>query len=489
MLEQFSLNIRRNPMHNFHKSLIIISLLITIQFHCYSQSHLPSVSVESGVVVSTGKHAPFWFYSNQYGKISTKNNSIYLLPSIYRNFKEGSKIDYSYNLSPLLRYDGLGRSYMHQWYAGLKFHFIHFTAGAKEEFYGNQDSTLSSGNIIWSKNARPMPKLKLEVPNYTPVPFTWKYLEFKGGMAHGWFDDNEYNQNVWLHHKYFYFRLGGKLPVHVSYGLHHFAQWGGTANIDSLVNLPKDLKAFKSIFRGGGGYQAEPNIPRTEWANRVGNHLGSRNFGLEVDLRKTKVSLYWQNIFEDGSGKAYRNIKDGLFGISIQSKVKDKLFSGFVYEFFNTTDQSGRVNTTDSIKPDGQYYELGGNDDYFNSGVYIKGWTYKEQILGNPLFTSPQVFRGNELDFIRNNRIIAHHIGLSGKIKKVEYKLLYTYSRNYGTYAFPFLKIKEQHSILFNSQFPYKFPWNLSLTNSIAFDFGDLYYSNFAFVFTVYKKI
>lgn len=243
------------------------------------------------------------------------------MPSIYRNFSDSSKIDYSYNLSPLLRYDGLGRSYMHQWYAELKFHLIHFTAGAKEEFFGNQDSILSSGNIIWSKNARPMPKLTLGVPNYTPVPFTWEYLEFKGGMSHGWFDDNEYNKNVWMHHKYFYLRLGGKLPVHVSYGLHHFAQWGGT-NYDPYGELPQDWKAFKSIVRGGGGYTPDPNIPWAEWANRVGNHLGSRNFGAEVDFSKTKVSLYWQNIFEDGSGQAYRNIKDGLFGISIRSKEK-----------------------------------------------------------------------------------------------------------------------------------------------------------------------
>lgn len=77
----------------FHKSLFIIILLAINQI-CYSQSHVPSVSVESGAVVSTGKHAPFWFYSNQYGKVSTKNNSIYLLPSIYRNFKDSSKFDY-----------------------------------------------------------------------------------------------------------------------------------------------------------------------------------------------------------------------------------------------------------------------------------------------------------------------------------------------------------------------------------------------------------
>lgn len=470
-----------------HKSLIIFLLIIN-QLLSYSQSNVPSVSVESGAVVSTGKHAPFWLYSNQYGKISTKNNSIYLMPSIYRNFKDSGKLDYSYNFSPLLRFDGLGRSYMHQWYGEVKFHFVRFTAGAKEEFYGNQDSTLSSGCIIWSKNARPMPKLKLEVPNYTPAPFTWNYLEFKGGIAHGWFDDNEYNKDVWLHHKYFYLRLGGKLPVHVSYGLHHFAQWGGT-NYEPYGKLPHDFEAFKNVFLGRSGSSSDPNTPWTEYINKLGNHLGSRNFGMEIDLPKTKVSLYWQNIFEDGSGKAYRNIKDGLFGISIRSREKDKLITGFVYEFFNTTDQSGRVNELDSIDPiQNRPVELGGNDDYFNSGVYIKGWTFHEQTIGNPLITSPIINKGTGYDYIRNNRIIAHQIGFMGKFKRIGYKLLYTLSSNYGTYVYQFSSQKLQNSIVITTEFPYKLPQNLFISISIASDFGGLY-NNSGFYLTVIKKI
>lgn len=472
----------------FNKSLIIVFLLITNQIHCYSQSHIPSVSVESGVVVSTGKHAPFWFYSNQYGKISTKNNNIYLIPSIYRNFKEGSKIDYSYNLSPLLRYDGLGRSYMHQWYGELKFHFIHFTAGAKEEFYGNQDSTLSSGCIIWSKNARPMPKLKLEVPNYTPVPFTWKYLEFKGGMAHGWFDDNEYNKNVWLHHKYFYLRLGGKLPVHVSYGLHHFAQWGGK-NYE-YGKLPHDFKAFKNVFLGRSGSPVDLNTPWAEWFNALGNHLGSRNFGAEIDFSKTKFSLYWQNIFEDGSGKAYRNIKDGLFGISIRSKEKDKLISGFVYEFFNSTDQSGRINKIYEIDSIGEkLIELGGNDNYFNNGIYVKGWSYSDMTIGNPLITSPAIEHGDKYDYIRNNKIIANHFGIEGNFLALKYRFFYTYSLNNGTNFFSRSPRIEQHSLIINTEIPIKLFYDFSFSCATGADFGKLYGNNFGVMLSIKKML
>lgn len=389
--------------------------------------HTPSYTVESGVVVSSGKHAPFWFYSNQYGKISTKNNSLYLLPSIYRNFKDSSVFDYSYNLSPLIRYDGLGRSYVHQWYGELKFHFLHFTAGAKEEFFGNQDSSLSSGCIIWSKNARPMPKLTFYVPNYTPVPFTWRYLEFKGGISHGWFDDNEFNKNVWLHHKYFYLRLGGKFPVHISYGLQHFAQWGGELILDTIkYNLPKNLRAFKKIFFGQSGDIKNSNTPWSEISNKIGNHLGSKQFDLEIKFKNYELTMYWQTIFEDGSGKSMRNIKDGLWGITLYHN-RGLFFKQFLFEFINTTNQSGPSDDPTPAFPLG-----GGNDNYFNHNIYKHGWTYYKATLGTPFINSLDgIKKSNE--YINNNKIKSFNVGTKFIIKSVCISFSSSYTLNYGT--------------------------------------------------------
>ena len=56
---------------------------------------------------------------------------------------------------------------------------------------------------------------------------------------------------------------------------------------------------------------------------------------------QVKTGFYWQTIIEDSSGREFRNIKDGLWGIYIHSKDKDRLINGLVYEFINTTDQSG----------------------------------------------------------------------------------------------------------------------------------------------------
>lgn len=130
------------------------------------------------------------------------------------------------------------------------------------------------------------------------------------------------------------------------------------------------------------------------------------------------------------------------------------------------------MNETDSIKPDGRKYELGGNDNYFNNGIYIKGWTFREMLMGNPLITSPAILKGEGYDYIRNNKIIAHHLGIEGHMTKITYKLLYTYSLNYGTNHAPISPGKTNHSILLNTQFEEVLPWKLNFTCAIGADFG-----------------
>ncbi|NJO69306.1 MAG: capsule assembly Wzi family protein [Bacteroidetes bacterium] len=129
----------------------------------------------------------------------------------------------------------------------------------------------------------------------------------------------------------------------------------------------------------------EQDAPAGESHNKLGNHLGTRNFGLDYRFKKLTVKLYWQNIFEDGSGLAYRNIKDGLWGISIKLN-KEALIRSLNFEYIHTTDQSGPI---DMVKIDGVWQFFGGNDNYFNNYLYTNGWAYKEMTLGTPLFTSP----------------------------------------------------------------------------------------------------
>ena len=150
--------------------------------------------------------------------------------------------------------------------------------------YGDQLNDLSSGNLLWSGNSRPMPKINIRVPEYTAIPFTKGYIEFKGNLAHGWFENDRYVKNVYMHHKSLILRGGGQLPVKGHYGLHHYAQWGGESSDPEIGILPSGFDDYIWIFQAK--MQAPDDAPISERINRLGNHLGSRDIGLDFTFKK-----------------------------------------------------------------------------------------------------------------------------------------------------------------------------------------------------------
>ncbi|MDD9931669.1 MAG: hypothetical protein OXR70_07360, partial [Candidatus Marinimicrobia bacterium] len=98
--------------------------------------------------------------------------------------------------------------------------------------------------------------------------------------------------------------------------------------------------------------------------------------------------------------------------------------------------------------------------------------------------------------YIINNRIRAHHFGLSGKVTpSISYKSLLTYSKNYGTYfdtdkfkslnkPYPFKGGLKQLSGLI--QLDFNPIWkNLNGQISYAFDRGDLHPDSDSFLFSI----
>lgn len=451
----------------------------------YSQYiKIPDYSIEAGSVVSAGRQTPFWLMSNQYGLITPDKFNAWMRLGLKTNLSATKNIDYDYCLDVVDRQsNSTNKLYLHQAYLRLKLYFVNFQVGSIEEKFGNQDSSLSSGGLLWSGNARPMPKISILVPEYTAVPFTKGYLEFKGGISHGWFGDNQFVKDSWLHHKYLYLQFGGSLPVHVHYGLHHFAQWGGESTDPDIGKMPRGFNDFLNVFFAKHG---DENSLTYEQLNALGNHLGSRNFGLDLDFSQIKTGVYWQTIFEDSSGREFRNIRDGLWGIYLRTKNKDHLINKVVYEFINTTDQSGPIDS----KEDNTVMWPIGNDDYFNNSLYWFGWTFHELVLGTPLITSPLVIRIPEsgYEYIWNNKIICHHFGLEGKHNSLRYKLLATYSLNYGTNVYPFEPVIRQFSFLLQNEIVDKLPWGISASLVVGIDYGRLYGNNMGLRISLSKK-
>jgi hypothetical protein len=480
-----------------NKKIFYFLLLVYSSTQVHAQFiKLPDYSVETGAVLSSGTRTPFWLISNQYGLIAPDKHNAWLRLGFKSNLSPEKKIGYDYGLDIIDRQSNCtNRLYLHQAYAGVKFSFLHIQAGSKEEKFGNQDSSLSSGGLLWSGNARPMPKISLFVPDYVQVPFTSGYLEFKGGISHGWFGDNQFVRNSWLHHKYIYVQLGGKLPVHFHYGFHHFAQWGGESTNPDLRKMPHSLSDFIKVFFGKPGGN---NSNKYEQLNALGNHLGSRNAGLDFRLSKVKLGFYWQTIFEDSSGRELRNIRDGLWGIYIHTNNKDRFINGLVYEFINTTDQSGEyltywlLNGTKYSYPvsGGEQHWAGGDDDYFNNGIYQSGWTYHDMTIGTPLITSPAILKatGNTSEYIRNNKVLCHHIGLEGKYRNLQYRLLSSWYLNFGTNSSPLEPAISQYSFMLQTEIVDKLPWGISASLCLGIDHGEFYGNNTGFRISFIKK-
>jgi len=455
-------------------------LLFLIFLPVLSQAQNDTIKYDVGFMgmASSGKYAPFWLQSDQYGKISSTPFSAGILAGVSKDFgaKKGL-FDYRFKANLLLQTDkDKTTAVFHEYYVHARFSVFDFIVGAREEVLGNQDSTLSCGGFLFSKNARPMPKVTLGIEHFTAVPFTAGYLEFKGAISHGWFTDNIYTTNLFLHHKYLYAKVGGKLPVHIQYGVDHVAQWGGT--VPESGKQPADFAAFKDIFFGRAG-GADAVV--TDQMNVLGNHIISQSMKLDVDIADFRVSGYWQNLSEDGPVKliwSAINKPDGLWGVTVRN-AKFSFIKGILYEYLNTTDQSGPYQDKDGLA-------YGGADDYFNNGIYRNGWTYYSRTIGTPFISSPLYNRDGAVS-VENNRVIVHHVGMEGDVSGYSYKLLSSFSKNYGTYSAPYSPMIRNTSLLLevNKKFP---AWsNIEVGCSVAADFGKLYGNSVGCLFSIRK--
>ena len=440
-----------------------------------------TIFAEAGAIVSSTDRAPFRLFTNSFGALGTMAPGGWVRTGFHGSAFSSGKIKLTFGADIIDRYDNANALLLQQAYAGIIAGPFLLKAGRWEQRQGNQYNPLSSGGLIWSGNARPEPRVSLSIPEFIAVPLTHGYAEIKGGISHGWLGDDIVVSNILLHHKYFYLRLGGALPVRLSLGMHHFAQWAGISSNPDYGVLPDSVEDFFRVFFGKGGSR---DAYWTEYRNATGNHIGSYNLGIDAILKNHEINFYWQTLFEDGSGMKLRNISDGLWGLKITLK-ESSILSAVLFEYLNTTNQSGTYD---------QYYEndtlkfAGGNDNYFNSGVYEGGWSYHGMTIGTPLITSPALLSEPGFQSMRNNKVTAIHMGFEGSVRVVSYMMKYTFSRNYGYNGSEFPGGKICHSFILKTDMPGVLPFGLTLSAALAFDAGDLLGNNFGGMISLKKN-
>ncbi len=421
-------------------------------------------------VSSSGGQAPSLLWHNSNGEISQMPHSATISIGIIKPATRPSRwFDYDFGVVLSGRFGGgYGMKnditgFFNELYAHTRLYIVDITAGIKPQYWGAGDATLSSGSLLFSNNAHPLPRISIGLDRWTPIPGLFGYVEVKASLTHAWAGDkSEVVSGTLIHHKHIGGRIGGKLPVNISYEFHHAAQWGGYSTV--YGDLGNDLHAFKTTFlaRSGGSML-------NDQLNAQGNHICFQQLALDVKSEGWKVSAYWQIIQEDGPIRMLgmtMNKPDGLWGISaVQSRWP--FIEGITYEFLNTTDQSGPFHDKDGIV-------YGGADNYYNNSIYKQGWTYFGRIIGSPLLT------------LINNRVRAHHVGIRGDIYGFKYRVMVNHAENYGKYKEPLRS--SNTAMLLEVKRHVKEAWGLDFGFSIAGDFGTQYGNVFGAMINVSKR-
>ena len=355
---------------------------------------------------------PFWLVSNNNGVYNSKS----LLNLQYRYNQK--YLDYGLNI--VLPNNQFNQIFPNEAFIELKNNNSFLSLGAKKS---DNNDLLSSGSLIESSNALPIPKISFGIGDYHELTIFNKRFLLRGKIAHGWLDKGQYIKAPFIHEKSLYVKKDLINDYSFSFGLDHRVLWGGETK-----NHGKQSAGIDDFIRV---FFARPGSKKSidqEKKNTLGNHLGIWDFSLEKEYNNKLIKIYLEHPFEDESGARWiLNEFDGKYGIAITQK-NSNLLSNFVYEYINTMDQSGKEGASDSTY---------GWDNYYNHYIYQSGWTYKDRVIGNPLFTiGLNEGRYSNGKYIINNRIKVHHIGLTGSIiKNINYRILYTYSENYGIYA------------------------------------------------------
>jgi len=475
---------------------VLLSCLLFF-FPCKAQNRTTGSTeylIEMTGSAATGKTTSFWIVSNKYGVVPLEAGNAFLRTGITYGHSLGKELNFYAGLDVIAVTPRYINFYIQQLYAAFQYKSLNLTIGSRENYPSLWDKELSSGDMVHSPNARPVPEINLSVPKFTAIPFTKKRLQFRGDVALGRSFDSQYLQsyvkekedytkNVLWHHKSLQLRLFDperRFPLTAVAGMRHHAQWGGTSTRPDLNKQPQSFKDLvRIVFGKSGGEDASIS----DQVNVLGNHYGSYELQFGYLGASFDVHIYSQHFFEDVSGMELYNFPDGLWGLQVD--LPNLMWMNkIVLEYLNTRNQSGPVHYIWYDR--GQYPGNGrGSDNYYNNGEYTTGVSYFNRGIGSPLLTSPEYNADNRLGF-KDNRIQSFHLGFQGYIsKQLSYRLLTTSTESWGTMHRPYLKTKNNYASVVKISYCHPRIDNWLFSCEIASDWGSLYGNNAGLFFSI----
>ena len=440
-----------------------------------------------------GDKAPFWFTNNRYGLGTTDNFSGLARVALWRTVETDSlwfwRMGYGVELaSPINGQNGY--FCIQQAYADIEWKMLRLSLGQKERPSELKNPYLSTGGMTLGMNARPLPQVRLEMPDFWTVPGTKGIFSFKAHLAYGWFTDakwqkkfnagttNVYTSGSMFHSKALFLRFGNRklFPLEFTGGLEMACQFAGMGyNVQQYAGgllaqeIPLGGNILNAFFPSGGDVNDE------NYTNAAGNQLGSWHVRFDWIQNGWNVGIYMEHFFEDHSQMfmQYGFWKDMMLGIEL-NLPRNSFVTTFLYEYNTTMNQSGPLYHDETVeKP----LQISGQDDYYRNHIY-GAWQMGGFVLGNPLLLSPiyNSYFGKQGNLTPlHNRVQVHHLGLMGKPSaQWTWRAMYTHQYSLGTYNQPTLNPCTANYLLLEATYTPSWAPGLSMTASYGHNDGNL---------------
>ena len=479
------------------RNTIIIFLCLLLMPHgVKSQSERLAEDVQYGVSLrgtgGGGDNAPFWFTNNRYGLGPVENNTVLARAYIKRNVETDSLMSWriGYGADVAAGYGNQSEFCVQQLFLDVQWKMLRLSLGQKQRNSEFKNEELSTGGMTLGTNARPIPQIRLEIPDFWIVPGTRGLFAIKGHVAYGMYTDNRwqrnwnagtdnlYTQNSLFHSKALFMKIGNekKFPLTLKWGLEMACQFGGKGfnligyqgvKIEQGVRLSRNI--LKAFVPSGG------DVNDDAFSNASGNHIGSWHFRLDWTEKSWSIGGYMDHLFEDHSQMfmQYGFWKDMLLGIEI-NLPENRYLSTLVYEHVGTMNQSGPIYHDATVENPQQ---ISANDAYYNHHVY-GSWQHGGFVMGNPIIVSPLYNEYLVMQGMLNNyfnRANAHHVGLKGNpTDRLSWRMLYTYEKNLGAYDHPVKDPLEGHFLLLEAAYKLKRIKGLSVAAAYGHNHGSL---------------
>lgn len=461
-------------------------------------------SLETTVNAGSGVFAPTYLSSNVHGVVNAPVGA-YERATVRHDMDTHSRFSWGFG-ADIIAGAGKGVSYwkyddrtgdwfthrihppsfmLQQLYGEIKFHAIFLSVGMKEYEPLMVDRRLSSGDLTFSGNTRPMPGFRLGFLDFVDIPFTNGWVQIQGelgygkAMDNGWVEDHynffngRYNPGWWYNYKRCYFRTKPSQPFSVTVGMQAAGQFCGTTYdyhdgaIREIVDRPVALKYFIQML-----------IPTNGEGYYTGNHVGSWDLKARYTLPGGhEVAAYFEWPWEDGSGIGKLNGFDGLWGLEYHSPDSNGWITGAVVEYLDFMNQSGAIHWATGDHPGTTILgEATGMDNYYNNAL-TNGYAYYGRGIGSPFIPST-FYNINGSNTFLCTRIRGFHIGAEGRLAPaVGWRMLGGWRKGWGNYNQPFIEPRSDTSVM--AECTWSVTRRLSLKGQVAIDHGSLFGNNF----------